>query len=304
MATIGLDQLIETIVSKEFVSESKIESYKEQLGDEFNVKKLLYHLVEDNLLTKWQARQLFSGESLLKIGDYTILNVLGTNRFGEIYLVKHKSLKRAATLQILPESLTENQSLLQETIKRWKSLSEITHPNLVRIIDINKADDKHVLLMERVQGFTLARRVRTDGPMDKVKVAKIVQQIAQVLESIHISDTKHLEVCPGSIVIDEKGKTRLLPFDESTEMENRDYFYKRTDEPDAFADDLHGLGRTGLYLLTGKFPTFEQISGVKSPLLDVLRQMTFDHPEQMDSATNVDERLGEWIATKVDPAAA
>jgi Tol biopolymer transport system component len=145
------------------------------------------------------------------IGSYRIVSKLGEGGMGEVYRATDAVLKRDVALKLLPAAWASNVDRLARLHREAELLASLNHPNIAAIYGIERADGVVALVMELVEGPTLADRVR-EGPLPLADALPIARQIADGLEAAHGRSIVHRDLKPANIKVRPDGTVKLLDF--------------------------------------------------------------------------------------------
>src|SRR6266568_1051929 len=145
-----------------------------------------------------------------KLGPYEIVEPLGAGGMGEVYRAKDTRLDRAVAIKILPEQLSKDPVRKQRFEREAKTISSLNHPNICTLHDIGTQNGVDYLVMECVEGETLAKRLEK-GPLPLEQVLKYGAQIADALDKAHRAGIVHRDLKPGNIMLTAAG-AKLLDF--------------------------------------------------------------------------------------------
>ena len=145
-----------------------------------------------------------------KLGPYEIVSPLGAGGMGEVYRAKDTRLERAVAVKILPEQLSKDPVRKQRFEREAKTISSLNHPNICTLHDIGSQNGVDYLVMECVEGETLAKRLEK-GPLPLEQILKYGAQIADALGKAHCSGVVHRDLKPGNIMLTPTG-AKLLDF--------------------------------------------------------------------------------------------
>jgi len=154
------------------------------------------------------------------IGKYTILEEIGRGGMGVVYKGKHASLNRFAAIKVLPAQLAVDELCLQRFLREADTLAKLQHQNIVNIYDIETQNDTQYLIMEFVNGQTLADLLKSHGPYAPDEAAKIVRDVARALSHSHAKGVIHRDIKPANIMIDEDGIVKVADFGIARAMES------------------------------------------------------------------------------------
>ena len=145
-----------------------------------------------------------------KLGPYEIGIPLGTGGMGEVYRAKDTRLDRSVAIKILPAQFSADPVRKQRFDREAKTISSLNHPHICVLYDVGHQDGTDYLVMECVEGETLAKRLEK-GPLPLEQVLKYGAQIADALDKAHRSGVVHRDLKPGNIVLAATG-AKLLDF--------------------------------------------------------------------------------------------
>ncbi len=149
-----------------------------------------------------------SGHTLL---HYSIVQKIGEGGMGVVYRAEDMVLGRQVALKVLPDIFVGDSERLARFEREAKLLDSLNHPNIAAIHGLEKADGKRVLVLELVEGETLAERLRK-GPLPVEEALEICRQIAESLEAAHEKGIIHRDLKPGNVIITSDGKVKILDF--------------------------------------------------------------------------------------------
>ena len=139
-----------------------------------------------------------------RIGPYDILTPLGAGGMGEVYRATDTRLKRHVALKILPAAVAEDPDRLARFQREAEVLASLNHPHIAAIYGLENTADVNALVMELVEGPTLADRI-AQGPVPIDEALAIARQIAEALEAAHEQGIIHRDLKPANIKVREDG---------------------------------------------------------------------------------------------------
>jgi len=145
-----------------------------------------------------------------KLGPYVIQSPLGAGGMGEVYRAKDTRLGRDVAIKILPKEMSADAARKQRFEREAKTISGLNHPNICTLHDVGSQDGVDYLVMECVEGETLATRLEK-GPLPVEQVLRYGAQIADALDKAHRSGVVHRDLKPGNIMLTSSG-AKLLDF--------------------------------------------------------------------------------------------
>ena len=145
-----------------------------------------------------------------KLGPYEIQSPLGAGGMGEVYRARDTRLDRTVAVKILPPHLSSNLDARQRFEREARAISSLNHPNICTLHDVGHQDGTDFLVMEYLEGETLADRL-TKGPLPPEQVLKHGIEICAGLEKAHKSGVVHRDLKPGNIMLTKSG-AKLMDF--------------------------------------------------------------------------------------------
>src|SRR5689334_16900557 len=101
---------------------------------------------------------------------YEVLSEIGRGGMGIVYKVRHVSLETVSALKILPSHLAEDPELVARFHREARLMAKLRHPNIVRVMDVDKADDLHYFVMECIEGRSLSAMLSAEGALTLTRV--------------------------------------------------------------------------------------------------------------------------------------
>jgi predicted ATPase len=147
-----------------------------------------------------------------RLGIYEVLEPLGAGGMGEVYLARDTRLRRAVAVKVLPAALAADRDWRTRFIREAQVLASLNHPSIATIHGLEESPDgTHFLILERVEGDTLAAKLR-QGAMAVPEALDLCGQIAGALEAAHAKGVVHRDLKPGNVMITPSGSIKLLDF--------------------------------------------------------------------------------------------
>ena len=146
-----------------------------------------------------------------RLGPYEITAKLGEGGMGEVYRATDTKLKRDVAIKVLPAAFTEDKERLARFEREAQLLAQLHHPNIASIFGLEESDGTKALVMELVEGPTLAERIE-QGPLPFNESLSVASQIAQALEEAHEKGIVHRDLKPQNIKASVEGKVKVLDF--------------------------------------------------------------------------------------------
>src|SRR5579871_5776322 len=145
-----------------------------------------------------------------KLGPYEIQSPLGAGGMGEVYRARDTRLERTVAIKVLPSHLSSDPELKQRMEREARAISALQHPNICTLHDIGTQDGTDFLVMEYLEGQTLADRL-AKGALPIDQVLKIGIEVAQALETAHQQGIIHRDLKPANIMLTKAG-AKLMDF--------------------------------------------------------------------------------------------
>jgi len=146
-----------------------------------------------------------------KLGPYEIVTPLGAGGMGEVYRARDTRLDREVAIKVLPSHLSENPEFRTRFEREAKTISGLQHPNICVLYDVGRQDGVDFLVMEYLEGETLATRLARK-PLTPDEILRIGIEVADALDKAHRSGIVHRDLKPGNVMLTKGGTTKLLDF--------------------------------------------------------------------------------------------
>ena len=145
------------------------------------------------------------------IAHYRITGKLGQGGMGEVYRATDTQLDRDVAIKILPEAFARQRDRIARFQREAKALAALNHPNIATIYGIEQTGDGQALVMELIEGETLAQRIKRE-PMPVTEALDCCRQIAEALEAAHEKGIIHRDLKPENVKITDEGHVKVLDF--------------------------------------------------------------------------------------------
>ena len=145
-----------------------------------------------------------------RLGPYEILSPIGKGGMGEVFKAKDTRLDRTVAIKVLLEHLAESPERKARFDREAKAISQLNHPHICTLYDVGEQDGVDYLVMEYIEGDTLAQRLKK-GPLPLDKALEYGIQIADGLENAHRAGIVHRDLKPGNAMLTKSG-IKLLDF--------------------------------------------------------------------------------------------
>ena len=191
-----------------------------------------------------------------RLGDFEILSLLGAGGMGEVYRARDARLGRDVAIKILPDEFTGDPERLARFEREARLLAALNHPHIGAIYGIEETQVSKALVLELIEGETLAERLR-HGPMSFGEAFEIARQIADGLEYAHERGIVHRDLKPGNVKITRDGVAKVLDFGLGKAMSRE----AATADEEELSTVSVGPTRAGAILGTTAYMSPEQANG-------------------------------------------
>jgi response regulator RpfG family c-di-GMP phosphodiesterase len=233
-------------------------------------------LVEAGLLTNFQLERILAGSTHgLVLGNYRLLEQIGSGGMGLVYLAEHHLMRRRVAVKVLPVDDDCHASLRQRFYAEMRVLAELNHPNIVQAFDAADVPAAGpnmpaltYLVMELVSGGDLEQYVERNGPLSVAQACDWVRQAAQGLQAAHDLHVVHRDIKPSNLLLTADGQVKVVDFglvrqfcsqltDPRALLGSVEFMApEQSFDPSGVGPeaDVYGLGATLFWLLTGEAP--------------------------------------------------
>ena len=146
-----------------------------------------------------------------RLGVYQILDLLGVGGMGEVYRARDTRLGRDVAVKVLPRLFSADPERLARFEREARLLASLNHPHIAAIYGFEETAGVHALVLELVEGPTLAERLQR-GPLPIAEAVRIARQIADALEAAHERGVVHRDLKPQNIKVKPDGTVKVLDF--------------------------------------------------------------------------------------------
>jgi serine/threonine-protein kinase len=150
------------------------------------------------------------------VGGYTLVRRLGRGNMGDVYAAERAAIGRHAAVKLLSAECSANAELARRFFAEARTVNAIRHPNIIDITDFGKHEDRFFIVMELLDGESLAERMARSGPLDDGLTVSIAAQVASALGAAHEHGIIHRDLKPENIFLvhhpDMPHRVKVLDF--------------------------------------------------------------------------------------------
>src|ERR1700683_4127755 len=191
-----------------------------------------------------------------RLGHYEILTPLGAGGMGEVYRARDFKLGRDVALKVLPDAFARDPDRMARFQREAKILASLSHPNIAAIYGLEDSDHSNALVMELVEGPTLADRIK-QGPVPGDEALRIAKQICEGLEYAHERGIVHRDLKPANIKVRNDDTVKVLDFGLAKALDGDEHSQDISTSPTI----SHMATQAGILLGTAAYMSPEQARG-------------------------------------------
>jgi Tol biopolymer transport system component/tRNA A-37 threonylcarbamoyl transferase component Bud32 len=175
-----------------------------------------------------------------QLGSHEITALLGKGGMGEVYRARDTKLKREVAIKILPDEFLRDPARASRFQREAEVLASLNHPHIAAIYDLEEANDTRFLVLELVEGVTLAERIQR-GPIPIEEAFEIARHICEALEAAHEKGIIHRDLKPANVKITPDGKVKVLDFGLAKVLEPEEGSSNFSESPTLLSGTLGGV---------------------------------------------------------------
>lgn len=295
-----------------------LESRMDRLGEYRSAIEIGQSLVEAEHITEFQLERVVNGQTHgLHLGNYLVLDQVGSGGMGTVYLGKHSLMKRRVAIKVMPVDDDCHPSLLERFYSEMRVLAELNHPNVVTAFDAGEAPAPGpnmpsliYLVMELVEGGDIEDRICENGVCTIAQGCHWIRQAAEGLQAAHDRHVVHRDVKPSNLLLTAHNQVKVVDFglarqfcsqltDPRALLGSIEFMApEQSHDPSAvgMAADTYGLGATLFWMLAGE-PPYPFMKNVGS----ALRALQREEPRRLreflpDAPVELDELIAKMLA--------
>ncbi len=193
-----------------------------------------------------------------RLGPYEVTAQIGVGGMGEVYRARDTNLARQVAIKVLPDSMAADAERLARFDREAKTLAALNHPNIAAIYGLERSEGQTALVMELVEGPTLADRI-AEGPIPVDDALAVAKQIAEALEAAHEQGIIHRDLKPANIKVRPDGTVKVLDFGLSKAVESKGTLSPGLSQSPTITTPA--MTQAGLILGTAAYMSPEQANG-------------------------------------------
>jgi serine/threonine-protein kinase len=244
-------------------------------------------------------------------GRYRLEERLAAGGMGTVWAATDQVLNRRVAVKVLNEGLADDERFIERFRREAKAAAGLLHPNVAGVFDYGEEDGRPYIVMELIEGETLADRLARDGRFPPEEVARVGADVASALAVAHQAGILHRDVKPANIMLTNRGEVKVMDFGIAAEvlagstgltgtgmvMGTAKYLSpeQATGRPSTPASDLYSLGAVLYEMLAGRAP-FE----APSPMATALAHANDPAPALAELVPDVPPRLASVIERTLD----
>ncbi len=247
------------------------------------------------------------------IAAYKMIRLLGKGGMGTVYLAEDNASKRPVAIKIISKELAKDSRGRNRFVREARTMATVEHPHVVHFYTVGEFSDQPYIVMEYVEGETLAERIKREGPLPLNEALRILRQSVEALDAAWGKQLIHRDIKPSNILLDKKGEVHVADFglakplkidSDSTLTQSGSIIgsphYMSPEQAQGkstdFRSDIYALGIVLYEMLVGERP-FEDTT----PLAIVLKHLNTPMPSPRDKRRELPEsvvRLLQWMTRK------
>ena len=146
------------------------------------------------------------------LGPYQLVRRLGAGGMGEVFLARDSRLRRDVALKSLHPTLAHKPRFATQLLREARAVARLNHPNVAQVFDVLDVHGRTLIVMEYLEGETLAQRIRRRGPDSPLETVSLGTQMASALAHAHSHGILHCDLKPGNVFVTRDGVVKVLDF--------------------------------------------------------------------------------------------
>ncbi len=278
MADSSIPDFLNALAASQLLTEGQLSTLRKQLvGNPITAEGLAKTLVNQKVLTSWQAQQLFRGQTGFVLQQYRLLNPIGRGGMGHVFRARAAHIAQDVAVKVMARKLKANETLVSRFRREIRASSKLDSPHIVKTMDAGRVGSVDFMVMEYVNGDQIDRIANRLGRVPEGLSCDIVRQAAIGLQHAHERQMVHRDIKPANIMVhwDDSGlgivklmdMGLVLLMSDDVEEKNVTRAGQVMGTPDYMSpeqgwdttnvdirSDIYSLGCTLFRLLTGTIP--------------------------------------------------
>ena len=168
-------------------------------------RTLARELMQRGWLTPYQLNQVFLGRGReLLLGQYLLMERVGDGGMGQVFKARHQDMKRTVAVKVIRKDLLGDPETANRFRREVELISQLTHPHVAHAYDASLTGPICYLVMEYVEGISLAKLVQTNGPLAVEQACDYIRQAALGLQHIHERGLVHRDIKPLNLIVESR----------------------------------------------------------------------------------------------------
>jgi serine/threonine protein kinase/WD40 repeat protein len=203
-------ELLKYLGTSHLLSHGQMEMLEREGSNHSSVDALLGDILQRGWITSYQHKIILAGDAeKLTLGPYKVLETLGEGGMGVVYKAWHPRLERTVALKVIrPQVLAMKPDLIHRFHREARAIAQLLHPNVVVLYDADESQGTHYLAMEYVEGLTLEKMVRLNGPMPLRQACDYIRQAALGLQHAYECGLVHRDIKPSNMLIAQRSASK------------------------------------------------------------------------------------------------
>ncbi len=202
--------LVAIMLTKGFLAGAHLSELVE-VDTAFDEATMRHDVTEGRGATLPEAVREPADETHARIGRYEILGVIGEGGMGKVYKGYDAELRRHVAIKVMLPAMMGDEDAVRRFLLEAEASAKLSHPGIIPIYEIGSEGGMYFFVMEYVEGETLDAYVRKRRP-SKTKLLRILREVAVAVHHAHMNGIIHRDLKPGNIIIDRRGRPRVMDF--------------------------------------------------------------------------------------------
>jgi len=197
------DKILADLRASRLLSQAQLLELESETGRNPHVEphEIVSWLVDRNLITRWQAKMLLSGQTAFFLGKYKLIKELGHGGMGAVFQAQQAPLGRMVALKVMAQKLLHNQAAVARFQREIQATAALHHPNIVTAFDADQVQNTHFLVMEYVAGESLDELLKREKRLPIPTACEYIRQAALGLQHAYEQRMAHRDIKPSNLLI-------------------------------------------------------------------------------------------------------